>query len=119
MSKNTNKNCSEDSEEKVETRNQKREYAELKTCEPDPRFQQQNVTNWCYRMYVDYHRCVDLLKDDQNQCQYFYKCFHSICPNDWIAKWDGQIEKGTFPGIYKGRTRIISSMKKCKDKTSF
>ena len=30
----------------------------LETCPPDPRFQQQNVTKWCYRMYIDYQRCA-------------------------------------------------------------
>jgi hypothetical protein len=31
----------------------------------------------------------------------FFCCFsryHSLCPSEWIEKWDEQRENGTFPG---------------------
>lgn len=71
--------------------------AKLETCPPDPRFQQQNVTKWCYRMYIDYKRCAHLLGNGSEYCDYFYQCYNSLCPNDWHKKWDEQIENGTFP----------------------
>ncbi|KAL1451751.1 hypothetical protein WDU94_006099 [Cyamophila willieti] len=33
------------------------ENTTLSTCRPDPRFQQANVSTWCYTMFVDYKRC--------------------------------------------------------------
>ena len=69
----------------------------MSTCPPDPRFQQQNVTKWCYRMYIDYRRCAHLLSPESEYCDYFYKCYHSLCPNAWHTKWDEQVENGTFP----------------------
>ncbi|CAH1408208.1 unnamed protein product [Nezara viridula] len=32
----------------------------LSTCPPDPRFQQQNKTKWCYRMFIDFHSILEL-----------------------------------------------------------
>lgn len=71
--------------------------AKLKTCPPDPRFQQQNVTKWCYRMYIDYKRCAHLLGEGSEYCDLFYMCYHSLCPNAWHQKWDEQIKNGIFP----------------------
>ncbi|XP_054269769.1 uncharacterized protein LOC128991066 [Macrosteles quadrilineatus] len=70
---------------------------EFSTCPEDPRFQQTNRTKWCYRMYVDYQSCRHLLGENAKQCNYFYRCYNSICPNAWIEKWDEQRAEGTFP----------------------
>jgi cytochrome c oxidase subunit 6b len=35
--------------------------------------------------------------EDYEPCQFFYRNFHTICPNAWIEKWDEQREKGAFP----------------------
>lgn len=100
-------------QEKPKEKEQGEEF-EYETCPSDPRFQQQNVTKWCYRMYIDYQRCAHLLGGDTNYCQYFFKCYHSLCPNSWHEKWDAQIEAGTFP---RDITRDIQAPehKKCKE----
>lgn len=69
---------------------------EISTCPRDPRFQQQNITNWCYQMFIDYHRCKFLL-GDKPDCRYFQRCYQAICPNEWQERWDEQVENGTFP----------------------
>ncbi|XP_014281601.1 uncharacterized protein [Halyomorpha halys] len=72
-------------------------FTELSTCPPDPRFQQQNKTKWCYRMFIDYHRCVHLLGEDGGHCDIFKKCYLCLCPKFWIESWEEQIGCGTFP----------------------
>ncbi|XP_075210956.1 uncharacterized protein LOC142318275 [Lycorma delicatula] len=68
----------------------------LYTCPKDPRFQQQNITKWCYQMFLDYHRCRFLL-GNKPDCTYFERCYQSLCPNEWVEKWGEQIESGSFP----------------------
>ncbi|GMK55518.1 hypothetical protein CspeluHIS016_0205740 [Cutaneotrichosporon spelunceum] len=29
--------------------------------------------------------------------QQFKRAYQSLCPNEWVAKWDDQVENGTFP----------------------
>lgn len=48
-------------------------------------------------MYIDYQRCQFLLGEKATQCDYFYRCYNSICPNAWHEKWDEQLKAGTFP----------------------
>lgn len=62
----------------------------------DPRFPQQNQTLNCFINYVDYHRCQELLPGD-SRCEYFKEVVGVMCPNAWVARWDQQREKGTFP----------------------
>nr|XP_014277417.1 cytochrome c oxidase subunit 6b-3-like [Halyomorpha halys] len=69
----------------------------ISTCPPDPRFQQTNKTKWCYRMFIDFHRCAYLLGEDSGHCKLFEKCYKCLCPNEWINNWNEQIENGTFP----------------------
>ena len=42
-------------------------------------------------------RCTSLRGEDYELCYYFKKEFTSLCPNDWVAKWDDQREAGTYP----------------------
>ena len=51
----------------------------------------------CFQNYLDFYRCTNLRGEDYEPCQYFKKSFKTICPNDWIARWDEQREEGRFP----------------------
>lgn len=33
-------------------------------------------------------------------CEQFKKIYTTICPNDWIRRWDDQREIGTFPVVF-------------------
>lgn len=64
----------------------------------DPRFPNANQSYNCFVHYVDYYRCLDLLKDaDAEKCNVFKKVFEALCPHAWVARWDDQREAGTFP----------------------
>ncbi|OCF32414.1 cytochrome c oxidase subunit 6b [Kwoniella heveanensis CBS 569] len=51
--------------------------------------------------FVDYHKCVNAKGEDFAPCQQFKKAYRALCPNEWAAKWDEQIEAGTFPASLK------------------
>ena len=55
------------------------------------------VSRNCFQNYLDFYRCTNIRGEDYEPCQYFKKNFKTICPNDWVEKWDGQREAGTFP----------------------
>ena len=51
----------------------------------------------CWQNYVDYFRCVNLRGEDYAPCQFFNRSYHTLCPADWIEKWDDARERGAFP----------------------
>lgn len=71
---------------------------DIKTAPFDPRFPNTNQTRYCYQSYIDYYRCQKVRGTDYKPCEYFSKVFHSVCPNEWVEKWDSQREEGTFAG---------------------
>jgi len=70
----------------------------LETVPFDPRFPNTNQTKHCYVSFLDYQRCIKLRGEDYAPCEYFKRAYSSLCPNAWVAKWNEQLEKGTFPG---------------------
>lgn len=39
-------------------------------------------------MYADFDRCEKILGKGTTTCAWFKQVFQSICPNDWIHRWD-------------------------------
>lgn len=70
----------------------------LKTAPFDPRYPNTNQTRYCFYSYLDFFRCEKVKGEGNEICKYFKNTYHSICPNEWIEKWDTQREEGTFPG---------------------
>ncbi|XP_075226119.1 uncharacterized protein LOC142327126 [Lycorma delicatula] len=75
-----------------------KEEETLDTAPFDPRFPNSNQTKYCYQSYLDFHRCRKVKGEGYEPCKYFQKVFESICPNEWIDKWNTQIEEGNFAG---------------------
>ncbi|CAE6462715.1 unnamed protein product [Rhizoctonia solani] len=92
----------------------------LQTAGFDARFPNQNQTKHCYQNYIDYHKCIAAKGEDfapckhyQNYidyhkciaakgedfapCKQFYRAYRSLCPNDWVSRFDEQRENGVFP----------------------
>jgi cytochrome c oxidase subunit 6b len=40
------------------------------------------------------------MKNDEKVCGYFKHFYKDLCPEEWISKWDDQMERETFPGIH-------------------
>lgn len=66
------------------------------SCTVDPRFQNTNVTRYCYTHYVDYQRCQYLLGENSPDCNIFKFMYKRMCPDAWTNKWDEQRTKGNF-----------------------
>ncbi|KAI8351156.1 cytochrome c oxidase, subunit VIb [Blakeslea trispora] len=60
-------------------------------------FPNTNQTKHCWQNYVDYFKCINARGEEFEPCQQFKKAYHSLCPNEWIEKWDSQREEGRNP----------------------
>ncbi|KAK3147049.1 hypothetical protein QOZ80_3BG0277400 [Eleusine coracana subsp. coracana] len=80
----------EDAEEKPEIK--------IETAPADFRFPTTNQTRHCFTRYVEYHRCVAAKGEGAPECDKFAKYYRSLCPGEWVERWNEQRENGTFPG---------------------
>ncbi|XP_072973066.1 uncharacterized protein [Typha angustifolia] len=80
----------DDSEEKPEIK--------IETAPADFRFPTTNQTRHCFTRYIEYHRCVAAKGEGAAECEKFGKYYRSLCPSEWIERWNEQRENGTFPG---------------------
>ncbi|KAG5225859.1 cytochrome oxidase [Salix suchowensis] len=71
---------------------------ELKTAPADYRFPTTNQTRHCFTRYIEFHRCVAAKGDEVSDCERFAKYYRSLCPSEWVERWNEQRENGTFPG---------------------
>nr|XP_033819696.1 cytochrome c oxidase subunit 6B1 [Geotrypetes seraphini]XP_033819697.1 cytochrome c oxidase subunit 6B1 [Geotrypetes seraphini] len=72
-----------------------------RTAPFDARFPNQNQTRNCRQNYLDFYRCEKKLKSsgqDPYICKWYKLVFTSMCPTEWVKRWDDQRENGTFPG---------------------
>lgn len=70
----------------------------LETAPADFRFPTTNQTRHCFTRYIEYHRCVAAKGEGAPECDKFAKYYRSLCPGEWVDKWNEQRENGTFPG---------------------
>ncbi|KAJ0981380.1 hypothetical protein J5N97_009635 [Dioscorea zingiberensis] len=70
----------------------------IETAPADFRFPTTNQTRHCFTRYIEYHRCVAAKGDDAQECEKFAKYYRSLCPSEWVERWNEQRENGTFPG---------------------
>ncbi|KAJ4966966.1 hypothetical protein NE237_018815 [Protea cynaroides] len=70
----------------------------IETAPADIRFPTTNQTRHCFTRYVEYHRCVAAKGEGAQECEKFAKYYRSLCPSEWIERWNEQRENGTFPG---------------------
>ncbi|KAL1534273.1 cytochrome c oxidase subunit 6b-1-like [Salvia divinorum] len=70
----------------------------LETAPADFRFPTTNQTRHCFTRYIEYHRCVAAKGEEASECDKFAKYYRSLCPGEWVDRWNEQRENGTFPG---------------------
>merc|ERR1711918_300698 len=68
----------------------------LSTTPPDTRFPNVSQSRHCFSRFNEYNRCV--AKQGEEKCAMLKKFYESICPNEWVGRWQEQLEAGTFPG---------------------
>ncbi|KAF7829957.1 cytochrome c oxidase subunit 6b-1 [Senna tora] len=92
----SNENTDENSGEQEEE--EETPEIKLETAPADFRFPTTNQTRHCFTRYVEYHRCVAAKGEGAPECDKFAKYYRSLCPGEWIERWNEQRENGTFPG---------------------
>ncbi|XP_010278031.1 PREDICTED: cytochrome c oxidase subunit 6b-2 isoform X2 [Nelumbo nucifera] len=71
---------------------------ELKTAPADFRFPTANQTRHCFTRYIEFHRCLQAKGEESGECDKFARYYRSLCPGEWIERWNEQRENRTFPG---------------------
>lgn len=66
----------------------------------DPRFPSVNQARNCYTRYNEYHKCVAEKGEDDPTCSFYARAFRTICPTEWVDRWNEQKENGSWPGRY-------------------
>mmetsp|Transcript_50143 Transcript_50143/g.95785 ORF Transcript_50143/g.95785 Transcript_50143/m.95785 type:complete len:91 (+) Transcript_50143:78-350(+) len=69
----------------------------IETAPFDPRFVTTNQAKHCYTRYNEFHKCT---AEDGENCEKYAKAYRSLCPNEWIERWNEQRENGTWAGKY-------------------
>eukprot|EP00291_Cryptomonas_curvata_P007083 CAMPEP_0172183642 /NCGR_PEP_ID=MMETSP1050-20130122/19107_1 /TAXON_ID=233186 /ORGANISM="Cryptomonas curvata, Strain CCAP979/52" /LENGTH=128 /DNA_ID=CAMNT_0012857299 /DNA_START=5 /DNA_END=389 /DNA_ORIENTATION=+ len=67
----------------------------LTTPPQDPKNPNTNQAKHCYYKYNEFFRCEKFRGAGAEQCQEIKAAFISLCPNDWVAKWDEQRANNT------------------------
>ncbi|XP_024025706.1 cytochrome c oxidase subunit 6b-2 [Morus notabilis] len=70
----------------------------LKTAPADFRFPTTNQTRHCFTRYIEFHRCLAAKGEESGECEKFARYYRSLCPGEWVEKWNEQRENGCFPG---------------------
>ena len=45
-------------------------------------------------------RCKAQNGEDDEECEKYARYYRSMCPTDWVTKWNEEREAGTWPGRY-------------------
>ncbi|BBN07172.1 cytochrome c oxidase subunit 6b [Marchantia polymorpha subsp. ruderalis] len=73
---------------------------DVKTAPMDYRFPTTNQAKHCYTRYNEYHKCIAEKGEDASECTKYAKYYRSLCPGEWVEKWNEQREAGTYAGRY-------------------
>eukprot|EP00216_Chloropicon_sp_CCMP2111_P003740 CAMPEP_0198234464 /NCGR_PEP_ID=MMETSP1446-20131203/478_1 /TAXON_ID=1461542 ORGANISM="Unidentified sp, Strain CCMP2111" /NCGR_SAMPLE_ID=MMETSP1446 /ASSEMBLY_ACC=CAM_ASM_001112 /LENGTH=111 /DNA_ID=CAMNT_0043915249 /DNA_START=71 /DNA_END=406 /DNA_ORIENTATION=- len=89
----------EASEEAEEEEEQKPEI-KVETAPQDVRFPSCNQSRHCFTRYNEFHKCAAEKGEDAEDCKFYQRAYRSLCPGDWVSKWNEEREAGTFAGRY-------------------
>merc|ERR1712087_3000 len=81
------------------------EELKLSTAPADIRVPSQNQAKACYMYYNSWHQCKYDFSDEEPQCMKLKAWAHSMCPVEWMEKWEAQREAGTYAGPVPGETK--------------
>eukprot|EP00616_Rhizochromulina_sp_CCMP1243_P005086 CAMPEP_0118973820 /NCGR_PEP_ID=MMETSP1173-20130426/10926_1 /TAXON_ID=1034831 /ORGANISM="Rhizochromulina marina cf, Strain CCMP1243" /LENGTH=85 /DNA_ID=CAMNT_0006923515 /DNA_START=44 /DNA_END=301 /DNA_ORIENTATION=- len=71
----------------------------MKTTQADKRFPNQNQANHCWNRYNEWVMCLKGTQGDEDACKGVRQLAVSLCPCEWVEKWDEEREEGAFAGI--------------------
>eukprot|EP00285_Hemiselmis_virescens_P018069 CAMPEP_0173384996 /NCGR_PEP_ID=MMETSP1356-20130122/7573_1 /TAXON_ID=77927 ORGANISM="Hemiselmis virescens, Strain PCC157" /NCGR_SAMPLE_ID=MMETSP1356 /ASSEMBLY_ACC=CAM_ASM_000847 /LENGTH=94 /DNA_ID=CAMNT_0014340603 /DNA_START=79 /DNA_END=363 /DNA_ORIENTATION=+ len=70
----------------------------LKTAPNDVRTPETNQAKHCYFKYNEFFRCEKFKGEGAPACKVLKSHYTSLCPSEWVERWDEQREAGIFPG---------------------
>eukprot|EP00276_Gloeochaete_wittrockiana_P006516 CAMPEP_0184645132 /NCGR_PEP_ID=MMETSP0308-20130426/1675_1 /TAXON_ID=38269 /ORGANISM="Gloeochaete witrockiana, Strain SAG 46.84" /LENGTH=78 /DNA_ID=CAMNT_0027073967 /DNA_START=80 /DNA_END=316 /DNA_ORIENTATION=+ len=70
----------------------------VKTVDVDQRFPNTNQTKHCWTKYCEYYACIKAKGEDEPLCTQFKRAYASLCPDEWVEKWEEQRANGKFAG---------------------
>jgi cytochrome c oxidase subunit 6b len=73
---------------------------ELRTAPLDPRFPNVNAARQCYTAYNEFYRCLAQRGEGAPECQSYARTYRSICPAEWLERWNTLREEGRWFGKY-------------------
>ncbi|XP_024364646.1 cytochrome c oxidase subunit 6b-1 [Physcomitrium patens] len=73
---------------------------DIKTAPMDFRFPTTNQAKHCFTRYNEFHKCAAEKGEDAKECQKYARYYRSLCPGEWIDKWNEERENGTYAGRY-------------------
>ncbi|KAL2629234.1 hypothetical protein R1flu_013920 [Riccia fluitans] len=89
-----------EAEQEEEAPSSKITVDDVKTAPMDYRFPTTNQAKHCFTRYNEFHKCIADKGEDASECQKYAKFYRSLCPGEWIDKWNEQRENGTYVGRY-------------------
>ncbi|KAG1330744.1 Cytochrome c oxidase subunit 6b-1 [Cocos nucifera] len=88
----------EQEETESEEATEEKPVIKLQTAPADFRFPTTNQTRHCFTRYIEYHKCIAAKGEGAPDCDKFAKYYRSLCPSEWIERWNEQRANGAFPG---------------------
>ncbi|CAI6008560.1 unnamed protein product [Closterium sp. NIES-65] len=73
---------------------------DIKTVPMDFRFPTANQAKHCFTCYNEFHKCIAEKGEGASECQKFAKAYRTLCPAEWVDKWNEDREQGIFVGRY-------------------
>ena len=77
----------------------------LSTAPTSKRFPTTNQAKACYMYYNSWHQCKYDYSDEEPQCMKLKGWARSMCPDEWVEKWEQQRANGTYPGPVPGEKK--------------
>ncbi|KAG0583928.1 hypothetical protein M758_3G175800 [Ceratodon purpureus] len=90
----------EEAPEEEEEEKPKITVDDIKTAPMDFRFPTTNQAKHCYTRYNEFHKCAAEKGEDAKECQKYARYYRSLCPGEWVDKWNEERESGTYAGRY-------------------
>mmetsp|Transcript_25574 Transcript_25574/g.37632 ORF Transcript_25574/g.37632 Transcript_25574/m.37632 type:complete len:106 (+) Transcript_25574:75-392(+) len=71
----------------------------VRTTPRQQKFPAQNQAPHCWNRYNEWVLCLKTTKGDEKRCSMVRQYAVSICPDEWVEKWDTERDEKLFPGI--------------------
>lgn len=72
----------------------------VETAAIDPRFPATNQARHCFVKYNEAHKCFAEHGEEATECAKLARDYRTMCPVEWVERWNEAREDGTWWGKY-------------------